>query len=92
MASAPIENSAVEWKETDSPFVSVARLTIPAQDIDSPEGRITANLVEALSFDPWHAPVEFRPLGALMRARNAAYRVSTRSRGAAPEPVGPNWA
>ncbi|MEA2750953.1 MAG: hypothetical protein QOI41_5096, partial [Myxococcales bacterium] len=43
---------------------------------------------EKLSFDPWHAPVEFRPLGELMRARNAAYRLSTIERKAAGEPDG----
>ena len=32
------------------------------------------------------APEEFRPLGAMMRARNVTYRVSTQNRQAAPEP------
>lgn len=87
----PIENTGVEWKASDSPFVSIARLTIPQQDLDSEAGRRLADYVESLSFDPWHAPVEFRPLGALMRARNAAYRVSGKRRGAQPEPTGTDW-
>jgi hypothetical protein len=87
----PIENTAVEWNASDSPFVPIARLTIPQQDIDSEAGRRLADYVEGLSFDPWHAPVEFRPLGALMRARNAAYRVSGKRRGAQPEPTGTDW-
>jgi hypothetical protein len=90
-ALTPIENTAVEWQVSDSPFVPLARLTIPQQDIDSEAGRRLADYVESLSFDPWHAPVEFRPLGALMRARNAAYRVSGKRRGAQAEPTGVEW-
>jgi hypothetical protein len=44
--------------------------------------------VETLSFDPWHALVEHRPLGDIMRARNVAYRVSTQARKADAEPDG----
>ena len=87
----PIENTAVEWQASDSPFVPIARLTVLQQDIDSEAGRRLADYVEHLSFDPWHAPVEFRPLGALMRARNAAYRVSGKRRSAQPEPTGTDW-
>ena len=47
-----------------------------------------AELVERLSFDPWHAQAELRPLGSMMRARNPAYRLSTQERGAAREPEG----
>jgi hypothetical protein len=47
-----------------------------------------SDYVETLSFDPWHALVEHRPLGDMMRARNVAYRVSTQARKAAAEPDG----
>jgi hypothetical protein len=87
----PIEDSGVEWLEADSPFVAVARLTLLPQDVDSEAGQRLATYVEGLSFDPWHAPVEFRPLGAMMRARRVAYRVSTLARGTQPEPTGPDW-
>jgi hypothetical protein len=76
-ASTPIENAAVVW---DAPFVDLATLTIPAQE--------PTDDVEQLSFDPWHALPAHRPLGNLMRARSNAYRISTRERGAAPEPPG----
>jgi hypothetical protein len=82
----PIEDPTREWLERDAPAVKVARLTIPRQDPRSPRGLRLAERVEAMSFDPWHAPVEFRPLGSLMRARSAAYRLSTRERKAAAEP------
>ena len=40
-----------------------------------------------MSFDPWHAREDLRPLGNLMRARNHAYRISTQKRGAIAEPA-----
>lgn len=84
----PIEDAAVEWRESDAPFVTLARLDLPKQDLASPRGQRLQEYVERLSFDPWHALNEFRPLGNMMRARNVAYRVSTQERKAAPEPDG----
>jgi hypothetical protein len=86
-ATTPIEDASKEWREDDAPFVTVGRLTLPAQDVGSARGRKVAALVESLSFDPWHALECFRPLGHMMRARNHAYRVSTQTRNAAPEPA-----
>ncbi|MDB4955748.1 MAG: Catalase [Myxococcales bacterium] len=80
----PIEDPTVEWK-TD--YITVARLTLPVQDPTSPRGKQIAEYVESLAFDPWHAGEELRPLGNMMRARNHAYRASTKARGAAAEPV-----
>jgi hypothetical protein len=84
----PIEDASRAWSEADAPFIPLARLTLPKQDIDSPRGRKLAEYVESLSFDPWHALEELRPLGNMMRARNVAYRLSTQERGAAKEPDG----
>jgi hypothetical protein len=83
-ARTPIEDASKDW---DAPWITVGRLEIPAQDPDSPRGRKIAELAEAVSFDPWHALTEFRPIGNIMRARNAAYRLSTQERKAAPEPT-----
>jgi hypothetical protein len=87
-AKTPIEDASVEWKEEDAPFVTVARLTLPEQALDSPRGRKIADFIEGLSFDPWHALEEHRPLGNVMRARNPAYRLSTKERAAKGEPDG----
>jgi hypothetical protein len=84
----PIEDPTVEWRVEDSPLVTVARLVIPTQDINSARGKKLAEWIETLSFDPWHALEEHRPLGHLMRARNVAYRVSTIERQAEAEPDG----
>jgi len=80
----PIEDAAVEWK---SPWTDLGVLTIPRQDVTSPRGEAVASQIEALSFDPWHALPEHRPLGAMMRARGPAYRESVIARGASAEPT-----
>ena len=83
----PIEDTSVEWKEADAPFVTVARLTLPQQDVASERGaRARRHRSRASRSIPWHALEELRPLGNMMRARNVAYRVSTSERKAAPEP------
>jgi hypothetical protein len=85
----PIEDASVEWREEDAPFVTLARLTLPVQDTGSARGARVAEHIEQLSFDPWHALEELRPLGNVMRARNAAYRESTIARAAVPDPDQP---
>ena len=84
----PIEDASTEWKESDAPFVTLARLDIPKQDVNSARGRKLREFIERLSFDPWHTLAEFKPLGNMMRARNVAYRTSTQARAAAAEPDG----
>ena len=84
-ATTPIEDSTVAWT---SPWEKVATLRIPRQDVDDERGRRLAALAEEISFDPWHAPSEFRPLGKMMRARNVAYRESVIGRKARTEPDG----
>lgn len=84
----PVEDSRVDWP---SPFVPLARLTVEKQDPTTPAGRRLHAFVESLSFDPWHALVEHRPLGAVMRARKHAYYASIQARRAIPEPDGSEW-
>ena len=67
----PVEDSLVEWKETDAPFQRVALIRIPKQDISAPEN---LKIAEKLSFSPWHALPEHRPLGSINRARRVIYR------------------
>ncbi len=85
-ARTPIEDASVPWTEANAPRSTLARLVIPRQDVNSARGQEIARTVESLSFDPWHALEVHRPLGAIMRARAAAYRESVLARGASPEP------
>jgi Catalase len=82
-SSTPIEDTSVIWS---APWVDLATLTLPQQDAESARGREISELVSQLSFDPWHATEEHRPLGAIMRARGATYGKSVLARKAAPEP------
>ncbi len=66
----PIEDASIEWSASASPFIPVARILFSAQDFASQE---QANTCEHLSFTPWHALPEHRPLGSLNRARKRAY-------------------
>ena len=83
--TTPIEDHDKEWS---SPWVTIGTLTIPQQDPGSPRGQKVQEFIEKASFDPWHALVEHKPIGNVMRARNHAYRLSTMERKAAPEPDG----
>ena len=73
----PVEDAAVVWPEDESPYVAVARLTIPAQ-----EGYSAARQAyfETLSFQPAHCLAAHRPLGSLMRARLQTYQALSRYR------------
>jgi hypothetical protein len=46
----PVEDVTVEWPEALSPFVTVAKLRIPRQDIS---GDDNLEKMDALSFRPW---------------------------------------
>lgn len=66
----PIEDTSVEWREADAPFQTVARITLPAQDFDTP----TQNLqCDNLSFNPWFGLEAHRPIGGINRLRKAVY-------------------
>ena len=66
----PIEHAGVMWSERHSPPRPVATLRIPAQSFDSEAQRAFA---DRLSFNPWHAMPEHRPLGNQNRARRVIY-------------------
>jgi prostaglandin-endoperoxide synthase 2 len=69
-ARMPVEDPTILWPEELSPFIPVARITIPAQNFDTPAQRAFG---EALSFTPWHAGPAHRPLGGINRGRKIIY-------------------
>lgn len=69
----PIDRATERWEEKISPFTAVARLDVPAQDIDQ-EGQ--AAYGESLAFSPWRTLHENRPLGSIADARRIAYPAS----------------
>ncbi len=76
----PVEDVSVEWDETVSPPVTLATLHIPPQPVDS-SGDLAARC-ESMSFNPWHALVEHRPMGGINRLRKVVYPASTAKRDA----------
>jgi hypothetical protein len=70
----PVENLTVRWPENISPFVTVAKLRLPQQDIG---GDDNFELMDATSMSPWRVTEEHRPLGNIMRSRKEAYRQSS---------------
>lgn len=81
--TTPIEDPSVDWR---SPYVDIGKLVIKKQDAASERGKLLRDRGERLAFDPWHALVEHKPLGDIMRARKVAYFASTQARGIIADP------
>ena len=73
----PIEQLTKEWKESDAPFVTVATLTIPCQDVPD-DGNVEA--IEDLSFTIFRCLEENHPIGTLQHSRLRAYQASSTAR------------
>jgi hypothetical protein len=69
-ATQPVEDSTILWDEAKAPFVDVATVRIPKQTFDSEKQR---NFCENLSYTPWHATAEHRPVGGINRLRKDVY-------------------
>lgn len=66
----PIEDTSIEWDEKDAPFQTVARITVPAQDFDTPALNLQC---DNHSFNPWFGLEAHRPVGGINRLRKAVY-------------------
>ncbi|MEB0045298.1 MULTISPECIES: catalase family protein [unclassified Pseudomonas] len=66
----PIEDTSIEWLERDAPFETVATITLPAQDFDTPALNLSC---DNQSFNPWFGLEEHRPIGGINRLRKAVY-------------------
>jgi hypothetical protein len=73
-AAMPVEDPTVDW---GAHYQKVATIRIPPQEFDTPERRTFG---ENLSYTPWHALSDHRPLGGINRARKAIYRAISRQR------------
>ncbi len=81
----PIEDTSVQWSEDISPFETVATVRVEPQDFDTREQNLAC---DNLSFNPWHALPEHRPIGGINRLRKAVYEavsVYRHQRNAAPQ-------
>jgi hypothetical protein len=66
----PIEQGGVLWDPRRTPFIPVARVTIPMQEFQAPAQFAFAR---QLTWNPWHCLPEHRPLGNQSRARKRMY-------------------
>lgn len=62
----PIEDAAVTWPEDISPFVTLAKIKLPPQTLEIAE-------CEKMTFNPWNALAQHRPLGGINRVRRQVY-------------------
>jgi len=73
----PVEQTTVVWPESLSPYVTVAKLRLPQQDIG---GEDNFERMDKTSMSPWRVTEEHRPLGSIMRSRLEVYRESSKLR------------
>ena len=65
-----VEDARTQWSEEAAPFYKVATIHIPKQEFDS---RDQLTFCENLSFTPWHALPDHKPLGSINRLRKVVY-------------------
>ncbi len=70
----PIEDSTIDWPESESPFRTVAHLLLPRQEIELLRHD---NAYKNLAFNVWHALAAHRPLGGINRVRRRVYALSS---------------
>ncbi len=75
--SMDVEDSRTEWKEAQAPFYPVATIHMRRQIFDTPEQN---EFCENLSFTPWHALPQHKPLGVTNRLRKVIYERISRVR------------
>lgn len=73
----PLDEATVEWPESESPFVHVATLTIPRQDISV---RGQADYGQGLGFNIWRVPPAQKPVGSIAEARRMVYAAGADAR------------
>jgi hypothetical protein len=74
LARMPVDNTSVKWPEELSPWVTVARVDLPGQDIGGEDNVAAA---DATSITPWRSREEHRPIGEIQRVRQEVYRRSS---------------
>lgn len=78
LGTMPIEDATVEWPETRSPYVPVAKLTYPKQNPYTDERQYFGD--EVLAFNSWRGLNAHRPLGPINRMKLRVYDASSQFR------------
>lgn len=69
----PLDRATVPWPETESPYVPVAEIELPCQDVTA---RGQAAYGEHLSWNIWRVTADHAPQGSIAEARKAVYAAS----------------
>ncbi|WP_333927226.1 catalase family protein [Sphingomonas sp. LR55] len=75
----PIEDASVVWDEAVSPYVTIAKLEIPAQ-VSWDQGS-SERTDDALVYSVWNGITAHQPLGGINRVRKETYEMSAEFRG-----------
>ena len=67
-----LDDTTITWKEKESPFFTVGRLTVNHQIIDFEK---QFDFCENLRFSPWNGLAVHRPVGSINRLRGVVYPV-----------------
>jgi heme peroxidase len=78
LGTMPIEDATVEWPESLSPYVPVAKLTYPVQNPYTDARQYFGD--EVLSFNSWRGLNAHRPLGPINRMKLRVYDASSQFR------------
>jgi catalase len=65
-----VEDVVTEWDQDKAPFVNVAKITVPEQTFNT---AMQNSACEAMTYNPWHAIAEHKPLGTINRMRRVVY-------------------
>ena len=74
LGQMPVEKTTVRWPESLSPYVTVAKLRLPQQEMG---GEDNFERMDKTSMTAWRVTEQHRPLGNIMRARKEVYRQSS---------------
>lgn len=80
-----IEDATTVWDEAQTPFVKVAKITIPSPQPGIGNRRRLMHC-ENLVYTPWHSLVEHQPVGGINRLRKEVYLSSEHHRLGAQKP------
>lgn len=72
--TTPIEDGSVVWSKDHA--IVLGKLTIPQQDLTSPEAEAVRDEVDAIEFNPHNLLEDMKVLSSLNRARGPVYRTS----------------
>src|SRR5699024_3252876 len=75
--SMPLDAATVRWPEAKSPFIPVAELILPRQDITR---RGQAEYGENLAYNIWRVTADHAPQGSIAEARKVVYAASAAQR------------